>query len=409
MRIDKVHRSVVLDPVDPGFYNDPYPAYHRIRAEVPVFRWEHYGIWCFSRFEDVNALLRDRRFGRQVLHVASREELGWPETPAHLRPFHDFESHSLLELEPPVHTRLRSLVNRSFLSRQVERLRPAITSLANGLIDRFEGKGEAELLTAFATPIPVIVICDLLGVPTDMAQQLLTWSHDMVAMYQARRDRAVEDRAVKATVAFSDFMRGYIGQRRKAPSDDLLSELIKAEEQGAKLTEDELVTTAILLLNAGHEATVHALGNGIKCLLEQGMRSGIDEACVEETLRYDAPLHLFTRYALEDLEYAGIRLKKGESVGLITDGRFSGGTWGMVVGHVAPEAAVGGTIAFIHEGDSITIDSHALLLQLNVSDEEIAKRRAVWTAPAPRYTRGVQAKFAFNASTASKGAVLDDY
>ena len=99
----------------------------------------------------------------------------------------------------------------------------------------------------------------------------------------------------------------------------------------------------------------------------------------------------------------------GESVGLITDGRFSGGTWGMVVGHVAPEAAVGGTIAFIQEGDSITIDSHALLLQLNVSDEEIAKRRAVWTAPAPRYTRGVQAKFAFNASTASKGAVLDDY
>ena len=99
----------------------------------------------------------------------------------------------------------------------------------------------------------------------------------------------------------------------------------------------------------------------------------------------------------------------GESVGLITDGRFSGGTWGMVVGHVAPEAAVGGTIAFIHEGDSITIDAHQLLLQLNVSDEEIAKRRAIWTAPLPRYTRGVQAKFAFNASTASKGAVLDNY
>jgi dihydroxy-acid dehydratase len=99
----------------------------------------------------------------------------------------------------------------------------------------------------------------------------------------------------------------------------------------------------------------------------------------------------------------------GESVGLITDGRFSGGTWGMVVGHVAPEAAVGGTIAFIQEGDSITIDAHQLLLQLNVSDEEIAKRRAAWTAPQPRYTRGVQAKFAFNASTASKGAVLDNY
>lgn len=317
MRIEKSRRSVFLDPVDPGFYNDPYPAYAAIRSELPVFKWEQYGIWCFARFEDVNALLRDRRFGRQVLHVASREELGWPETPAHLKPFYDFESHSLLELEPPVHTRLRGLINRSFLSRQVERLRPAITSLANGLIDRFEGNGEAELLSAFATPIPVIVICDLLGVPTDMAQQLLAWSHDMVAMYQARRDRAVEDHAVKATLDFSAFMRGYIGERRKRPGDDLLSELIRAEEQGAKLSEDELVTTAILLLNAGHEATVHALGNSIKCLLEQGIRQGIDEGHVEECLRYDAPLHLFTRYALEDLEYAGIRLKKGESVGLM--------------------------------------------------------------------------------------------
>lgn len=317
MHIDTARRSVSLDPVDPGFYNDPYPAYHAIRAEVPVFQWEQYGYWCFARHEDVNALLRDRRFGRQILHVASREELGWPETPEHLKPFYAFESHSLLELEPPVHTRLRGLVNRSFLSRQVERLRPSITSLANGLIDRIEGQGEAELLTAYATPIPVIVICDLLGVPTDMAQQLLHWSHDMVAMYQARRDRAVEDRAVKATVEFSAFMRDYVGQRRRAPKDDLLSELIKAEEQGSKLTEDELVTTAILLLNAGHEATVHAIGNAIKCLLEQGIRQGIGEGHVEETLRYDAPLHLFTRYALEDLEYAGIRLRKGETVGLM--------------------------------------------------------------------------------------------
>jgi cytochrome P450 len=317
MRIDEALRSVSLDPVDPAFFQNPYPAYHAIRARIPVFKWEQYGIWCFSRHEDVNALLRDRRFGRQILHVATREELGWPETPAHLKPFQDFEAHSLLELEPPVHTRLRSLVNRSFLSRQVERLRPAITSLANGLIDRIEQQGEAELITAFATPIPVIVICDLLGVPSDMGKQLLAWSHDMVAMYQARRDRAVEDRAVGATIEFAGFMRDYITRRRREPKDDLLSELIKAEEQGAKLSEDELVTTAILLLNAGHEATVHAIGNAIKCLLEQDIRQGIGEGHVEETLRYDAPLHLFTRYALEDLEYAGIRLRKGESVGLM--------------------------------------------------------------------------------------------
>jgi cytochrome P450 len=317
MHIDTARRSVILDPVDPDFYNNPYPAYHAIRAEVPIFKWEHYGMWCFARHEDVNALLRDRRFGRQILHVATREELGWPGTPEHLKAFYAFEEHSLLELEPPVHTRLRSLINRSFLSRQVEKLRPAIMSLSNGLIDRFEAQGEADLLTSFATPIPVIVICDMLGVPTDMAQQLLSWSHDMVAMYQARRDRAIEDAAVRATVEFSDFMRGYITRRRKSPGDDLLSELIRAEEQGQKLSEDELVTTAILLLNAGHEATVHAIGNGIKCLLEQNQHEEITEAHVEETLRFDPPLHLFTRYALEDIEYAGISLKKGESVGLM--------------------------------------------------------------------------------------------
>ena len=317
MRIDKSSRSVSLDPCDPAFFNNPYPAYDAIRVATPVFKWEDYGYWCFARHEDVNALLRDRRFGRQILHVASREELGWPETPDHLKSFYGFEKHSLLELEPPVHTRLRGLVTRSFLSRQVERLRPAITSLCNGLIDRFEASHEADLLTAFATPIPVIVICDLLGVPSEMAQQLLAWSHDMVAMYQARRDRAVEDKAVKATVEFSIFMRGYIGQRRTEPRDDLLSELIRAEELGQKLSEDELVTTAILLLNAGHEATVHAIGNGIKTLLEHDIRGGIGEGHIEETLRFDAPLHLFTRYALEDLEYAGIRLRKGETVGLM--------------------------------------------------------------------------------------------
>ena len=317
MKIDSDARSVYLDPREPQFYGNPYPAYHAIRDKVPVFKWEQYGYWCFARHEDVNALLRDRRFGRQILHVASREELGWPDTPAHLKPFYDFERHSLLELEPPVHTRLRALVNRSFLSRQVERLRPAILSLSNGLIDRFETEGEADLLAEFATPIPVIVICDLLGVPNEMAQRLLAWSHDMVAMDQARRDRAVEDAAVAATIVFSDFMRGYIKERRKASREDLLSELIRAEEHGNKLSEDELVTTAILLLNAGHEATVHAIGNGVKALLELGIRDSISEGHVEELLRYDAPLHLFTRYALEDLDYGGIRFAKGEEVGLM--------------------------------------------------------------------------------------------
>ncbi len=317
MKIDSNRQSVNLDPRDPQFYQNPYPFYDAIRESVPVFKWEQYGNWCFAAHEDVSALLRDRRFGRQILHVMSREELGWPDIPSGLKPFYAFEQHSLLELEPPVHTRLRGLVNRSFVARTVERMRPKITSLCNDLIDGLEKKNHADLLDAYATPIPVMVICDLLGVPAELGGQLLSWSHDMVAMYQARRDAAIELAAVQATASFSDFMRGYIRDRRGDLRDDLLSDLIRAEQQGQKLSEDELVTTAILLLNAGHEASVHAIGNGVKALLEREITLNIGAAHIEEVLRYDAPLHLFTRYALEDIEYGGIRLRKGEEVGLM--------------------------------------------------------------------------------------------
>jgi len=310
-------RSVDLDPRSAQFYADPYPIYRQLHVQCPVFKWQQYDHWCFARHDDVNALLRDRRFGRQILHVASRAELGWPEPAEHVRVFTDHEKHSLLELEPPIHTRLRGLISRAFLSRQIERLRPFIESLSNHLIDGFEKLDQVNLLTAYATPIPVQVICQLLGAPVDMADQFLAWSHDHVAMYMARRDRAIEDKAVKAVSEFSAYMRELIGARRRNLGDDLLSELIRAEAEGQRLSEDELVTTAILVLNAGHEATVHALGNGIKAMLERGISGPITPELVDETLRFDPPLHMFTRYALEDLEFNGLRLKKGEVVGLM--------------------------------------------------------------------------------------------
>ncbi len=317
MQINTNTRSVNLDPRDAQFVQNPYAAYKLLHAACPAFKWEQYGHWCFAAYEDVSALLRDRRFGRQILHVATREELGWPEVPDHIRVFAEHETYSLLELEPPVHTRLRGLINRAFLSRQVERLRPRLVSLCNELIDGFEVSGELDLLPTYCTPIPIIVICELLGAPVEMADQFLAWSHDHVAMYMAKRDRAIEDKAVAAVVAFSAYMRELIRVRRKNLGDDLLSELIRASDDAGKLSEDELVTTAILILNAGHEATVHSLGNAIKALLENNIRSGLTDRHVEEALRYDAPLHMFTRYALEDVEYNGIALKKGEVVGLM--------------------------------------------------------------------------------------------
>jgi unspecific monooxygenase len=324
LKIDAGRRAVSLDPRDPAFFGDPYPAYRAIAAAAPTFFWEQYGFWCFARHAHVSALLRDRRFGRQILHLATREELGWDEPSDHVRPFHEMERHSLLELEPPEHTRLRTLVNRAFVSRQVERLAPRIAALANDLIDGFAARGEADLLEEFATRIPVVVIAELLGAPAEMWRQLLDWSHKMVAMYQFGRTRAVEDGAVAATNAFSAFLRGYVQQRRGARGDDLISQLIAAEADGGRLSEDELITTCILLLNAGHEATVHGVGNGVKAMLEaridprEAFATPAASAClVDELLRFDAPLHLFTRYALEDVEFGGVALRRGDRIGLL--------------------------------------------------------------------------------------------
>jgi cytochrome P450 len=324
MRIDRARASVDLDPRDQDFVQNPYLAYRALRSECPRFRWEQYGYWCLARHADVASLLRDRRFGRQIDHVMTREERGQPPIPRELQPFYAFERHSMLELEPPSHTRIRGLVNRAFLTRRIERLRPRITAIANEFIDGFASRSGIDLLPAFAVPIPVIVIAELLGVPTAKAPQLLDWSHKMVAMYQFRRDRSVEREAVAATQAFTSFMRDYVNERRRQPADDLLTHLIAAETGGSKLSEDELVVTAILLLNAGHEATVHAIGNAVKTLLERepehaaGFAAGAHvEGAVEELLRYDAPLHLFTRYALEDVELDGLRLARGEEIGLL--------------------------------------------------------------------------------------------
>jgi len=300
------------DPTDAGFVQNPYPFYDTLRAAGHLAWWEDYNMPCAVSNEAVQALLRDRRFGREV-----PEELKQP-VPEHLKPFYAIDDHSMLELEPPRHTRLRSLVLRAFTSRQIAGLEPQIEALTHELIDRLP-EGEFDLLTEFCQPLPVIVICRLLGVPEDMAQQLLDWSNDMVAMYQARRDRAIEDAAAKAATEFSEFLTRYIDERRKDPRDDLITRLIQAEEDGEKLSHEELITTCVLLLNAGHEATVHTMGNGLKLILEQGIEVTPDNALnvAEEVMRVDPPLHMFTRYAYEDIELWGHTFKRGDQVALM--------------------------------------------------------------------------------------------
>ena len=317
-------RRASAQPRDPAFYQDPYPFYARQHATHPAFFWEEYGHWCFADFKTVNALLRDKRFGRDILHVASREEIGLPEPKPHTADFDLTEKYSLLNLEPPAHTRLRMLVNRAFVSRQVEQLRPRIRQLAHEMIDGFEDRASVDLIKAFAAPIPAIVIAEMIGLPAEMAPQLLNWSNRMVTMYMYGVTRETELDANQAAADFMAYLRQVIAERRKAPREDLLSHMLTTEQGGEKLSDDEVMSTAILLLNAGHEATVHTTGNGVKAILE----SGLDpqslfatpeqaEATVEECLRFDAPLHLFTRYTLADTEVEGIPLRKGDVIGLM--------------------------------------------------------------------------------------------
>lgn len=320
-----MHHAPVLDldPCDPSFVRDPYPFYAAMRELGRVFAWRQLGHRCVARYDDVNALLRDRRFGRQILHVATRAELGWPEPAPHLAAFHEFERHSLLELEPPRHTRLRGFVNAAFLPRRVERAAASVERLASELVDGFSARGACDVVADYAAPLAVGVIAEFLGVPRDLGPRLLAWSHDMVAMYQALCDRTIEDRTVAATVEFSAFMRETVAARRREPRDDLLSQVIQATDgEGRCMTDDEITTMGILLLNAGHEATVHALGNGVRAILEHVAAPADAVAAdpaghVEEMLRFDPPLHMFTRYALEDVELAGERFQKGDVIGLL--------------------------------------------------------------------------------------------
>ena len=324
LRIDPTHRRVSLDARDPRFYGDPNATYAALHAQCPTFYWEEQRQWFFCGYDQVNALLRDRRFGRQILHIASREEIGLPEPAAHTRNFDLAERHSLLEIEPPEHTRLRTLVNRAFVSRHVEKMSGEIETLANRLIDRFVDAGETELLSSFADIIPVTMIARMIGIPEEMGPQLLKWSHDYVGMYMFKRSRADEDAADRSAAEFAAYVKTVIAERRENPRDDLLSHMIHTEHKGQYLTEDELVSTTIVLLNAGHEATVHQIGNSVRAILDSGhdpaelfRDAATTERTVEETLRLCAPVHIFQRWALEDVEVDGVSFRRGDKVSLI--------------------------------------------------------------------------------------------
>jgi cytochrome P450 len=341
-------QTLSQSPKDPAFVQNPYPFYETARAAGPFFHWADYNLTCTGNAAAVNAIFRDRRFGREPVDPLP--------VPPHLSPFYAVEAHSMLELEPPRHTRLRNLVLRAFTSRRIAALEPDVTALATELALAFPS-GAFDLLQAFAQPLPVRIIARLLGVPEEMAPDLLRWSNAMVGMYQAGRTREMEDKAIAATEAFVAFLRAYIAERRARPADDLITQLIAAEMEGERLSTDELISTCILLLNAGHEATVHTIGNGVKTLLETRTplaALGPDEVegTVEEILRFDPALHMFTRHAYADVEIMGHTFHRGDQVGLLlAAANRDPGTWDrparfLPARHVKPHVGFGAGLHF---------------------------------------------------------------
>ena len=303
-------------PTNDDFVQNPYLFYENCLAEGGKIFWDDYNMVSFFNHDDVSSILKDRRFGREC---PEDKKQGFRKE---LAAFYKLEENSMLQLEPPKHTRLRGLVLRAFTSRKINSMTEEIKFLCNQLMQNFSSN-RVNILNEYANKIPVIIIARLLGVPEEMSDKLLTWSNDMVMMYQARRTQEHEKRAVKASNEFSVFMRNYVEDRRDKPEDDLITHLILAEEDGEKLTTDELITTCILLLNAGHEATVHSLGNGVKILLENKnfkinwyTATKVNQL-VEEILRFDPPLHIFTRYAYEQIDLGDYTVKKGEEIALV--------------------------------------------------------------------------------------------
>src|SRR5262245_21649022 len=306
---------IAFNPMDPEFVADPYPTYHRLRAEDPVHH-NPLDFWVLTRYEDVAAVLRDPRFVKEPLAAFIAARFGVP-VPQGI-------GLSMLDRDPPDHTRLRSLVSKAFTPRVVEGLRPRIQQIVDGLIARAEGTGSMDVIEEFAYPIPVNVICEMLGVPVEDHERFKGWSLDIARGLDSillPPDSEVPRRSAASRHAMADYFRELIAERRQAPRGDLLSALIAAEEAGDKLNEDELLATCILLLIAGHETTVNLIGNGTLALLRhpgelRRLREtpGLIVTAVEELLRYDGPVQRTARIPHTDVTIRGRTIAKGQMV-----------------------------------------------------------------------------------------------
>jgi len=301
-----------FNPYDPAFNADPYPTYHRLRAEDPVHRTTM-GFWILTRYNDVATVLRDARFGRKGFDELIRDRFG-----------ENTFDQAMLFRDPPDHTRLRALVNKAFTPRVIEEMRAKIQKTVDRLLDGVRDARAMDVIADLAYPLPVSVISEMLGVPAEDRDLFRGWSADIARSLDAivlPTEPEVVERGNAARHALSSYFRALIAERRRRPQRDLLSDLIAAEEQGDKLSEEELMATILLLFVAGHETTVNLIGNGTLALLRnpnqlEALRRSpaLIGGAIEELLRYDAPVQRTGRMPNTDVELGGKRIAKGDLV-----------------------------------------------------------------------------------------------
>ncbi|MBU1803340.1 MAG: cytochrome P450 [Actinobacteria bacterium] len=289
-----------LDLAAPEVVADPYPFFAQERARHSLARHETSGTYLTFAHATAGAVLRDRRLGR-----IWRDK----EPAAALEPFNLLHRNQMMENEPPDHTRLRRPVARAFNRGHIERLRPRVQELAHGLLDELDPAG-FDVIHEYAEPLPVLVIAELLGVPASHTGDLRRWSQAIVRMYEVAPTEQLQAEAIAAAADFAALVRDLLAVRRGSPADDLITDLAATE-----LSDDEVVAAVVLLLNAGHEASVNVFGNGLVAMLQRGLRPGEDVArTVEEMLRFDSALQLFERTATADVELDGVRIREGEKI-----------------------------------------------------------------------------------------------
>jgi len=308
-------RSFAINPFGPQMIDDPYPTYARMLQASPI-GVEGDDLWIFSRYADVQRVLRDPRFGRESFGSAVERVFG-------AGPVSESFNRWILFMNPPDHTRIRSLVSKAFTPRATERLRASIQQVVDDLIDPMEASGSFDLIAGLAYPLPVIVICELLGIPEEDRDRFTEWSAALAEALDAfslNRPDIVE-RANAGALGLTTYFRGLVARRRQDPREDLLSAMIAAEEQGDRLTEDELLATSVLLFFAGHETTVNLIGSGMRQLLlhpEQLAKLRADpsliQSAVEELLRFDGPVQRTGRTVSADVELGGVTLHRGDRV-----------------------------------------------------------------------------------------------